>query len=62
MDMKRLTYPLAFDELIIQGATEITPTFRKITVGSPKQVSGVWSIPLGRIHNKVFSRHHAVVG
>jgi hypothetical protein len=24
----------------VQGATEITPTFRKITVGSPKQVLG----------------------
>jgi hypothetical protein len=25
---------------IVQGAAEITPTFRKITVGSPKQVVG----------------------
>jgi hypothetical protein len=25
---------------IIQGAAEITPTFRKITVGSPKQIVG----------------------
>jgi hypothetical protein len=28
----------------------------------PKAGSGVWSIPLGRVHNKVFSRRHAVVG
>jgi hypothetical protein len=26
--------------LVIQGAAEITPTFRQITVGSPKQVVG----------------------
>jgi hypothetical protein len=26
--------------LVVQGAAEITPTFRKITVGSPTQVVG----------------------
>jgi hypothetical protein len=30
--------------------------------GVPKPDSGVWSIPLGRMRNKVFSRRHAVVG
>jgi hypothetical protein len=30
--------------------------------GVPKGGSGVWSVPLGRVHNKVFSRRHAVVG
>jgi hypothetical protein len=30
--------------------------------GVPKADSGVWSVPLGRVHNKVFSRRHAVVG
>jgi hypothetical protein len=25
---------------VVQGAAEITPTFRKITVGSPKQIVG----------------------
>jgi hypothetical protein len=29
--------------------------------GVPKADSGVWSIPLGRVHNKVFSCRHAVV-
>jgi hypothetical protein len=28
----------------------------------PKASSGVWSIPLGRVHNKVVSRSHSVVG
>jgi hypothetical protein len=30
--------------------------------GDPKAGSGKWSVPLGRVHNKVFSRRHAVVG
>jgi hypothetical protein len=30
--------------------------------GVPKAVSGVWSVPLGREHNKVFSCRHTVVG
>jgi hypothetical protein len=30
--------------------------------GVSKADSEVWSIPLGRVHNKVFSRLHAVVG
>jgi hypothetical protein len=34
----------------------------KNNCGVPKADSGVWSIPLGRVHNKVFSRRHAVVG
>jgi hypothetical protein len=46
--------------LVSTGAAEITPTFRKIAVDL-KAVSGVWSIPLGRVHNKVFSSRHAVV-
>jgi hypothetical protein len=34
----------------------------KNNYGVPKAGSGVWSIPLDRVHNKVFSRRHAVVG
>jgi hypothetical protein len=30
--------------------------------GVLKAGSGVWSVPLGRVHNKVFSRRHAAVG
>jgi hypothetical protein len=30
--------------------------------GVPKAGSGVWSVPLGRVHNKVFSCCHAVAG
>jgi hypothetical protein len=30
--------------------------------GVPKAGSGVWFVPLGRVHNKVFSCRHAVVG
>jgi hypothetical protein len=30
--------------------------------GIPKAGSRVWSIPLGKVHNKVFRRCHAVVG
>jgi hypothetical protein len=34
------TWNAILTRLFTQGAAEITPTFRKITVGSPKQVVG----------------------
>jgi hypothetical protein len=45
----------------MQSAAEITH-ISKNHCGVPKADSGVWSIPLGRVHNKVFSCRHAVVG
>jgi hypothetical protein len=38
--MRKWSYSFTFHDLVIQGAAEITPTFRKITVGSPKQIVG----------------------
>jgi hypothetical protein len=44
----------------IQGAAEITPTFRKNHCVVPKAVVGCG--PFRSVHKKVFSRRHAVVG
>jgi hypothetical protein len=35
-----IVYLQCMKYVVVQGAAEITPTFRKITVGSPKQVVG----------------------
>jgi hypothetical protein len=39
----RRRYIYIYIYIYIQGAAEITPTFRKITVGSPKQIVGCGS-------------------
>jgi hypothetical protein len=49
-------------EVLDTGCGRNNSHISKNHCGVPKAVSGVWSIPLGRVHDKVFIRRHAVVG
>jgi hypothetical protein len=59
--MNETTTPLA-KSLRSTGCGRKNSHISKNHCGVPKAGSGVWSIPLGRVHNKVFSCLHAMVG
>jgi hypothetical protein len=56
----------AHKEFVLEGQTtgcgRNNSHISKNHCGVTKADSGVWSVLLGRIHNNVFSRRHAVVG